>query len=254
MRHPEVAVRSLLADVLHVIQEQIGNFTHMNINVLNQQHICALAENPVLKTVLADTCELNVIDVDLLVSGDETLVFYTNLANLMWLHSLFMLETSPPQSDPFRRLKDYTTVRTSCCGQHWTTKFGLLSSCALERQVVHMSVGYNIGKLGFLSLQGVYRQLLGDLALPSASSLQTCAVLRGVPRDDTFLLDSTSVDPRVLFALLNGQKQSPKLQVCMYIFGVILLMDCPDISLNNDMQGGLKNMINILVPRTLFWL
>jgi hypothetical protein len=229
VRHPEVAVRSLLADVLHVIQEQIGNFAPTNINVLNQQHVCALAENPVLKTVLADTCELTVIDVDMLVPGDETLTFYTNLANLMWLHSLFVLETSPPPSralsDPFRSLKDHSAIRTSCYDQHWTTKFGLLSSNALERQVVHMSVGYNIGKLGFLSLQDVYKQLLGDLALPSASSLQTCAVLRGMPRDNAFLLESTSIDPRVLFVLLNGWKQSPKIQVCMFVFCVVLLMD-----------------------------
>jgi hypothetical protein len=224
VRHPEVAVRSLLADVLHVIQEQIGNFTPTNINVLNQQHICTLAENPVLKTVLADTCELAVIDVDVLVPGDETLTFYTNLANLMWLHSLFSLETSfhpsTASSDPFRRLKDYSATRTSCCDQHWTTRFGLFSSNTLERQVVHMSVGYNTGKLGFLSLQDVYKQLLGDLAVPSPSSLQTCAVLRGVPRDDTFLLQSTSTDPRVLFVLLNGQKQSPKIQVCIKYRGV----------------------------------
>ena len=233
MRHPEVAVRSLLADVLHVIQEQIGNFTPTNINILNQQHICALAENPVLKTVLADTCELNVINLDMLVPGDETLTFYTNLANLMWLHSLFILETSPPLSttlsDKFKRLKDYSTIRTSCCDQYRTTKSGLLSSSTLERQAVHMSVGYNIGKLGFLSLQDVYKQLLGDLALPSASSLQTCAVLRGVPRDDTFLLESTSIDPRVLFVLLNGRKQSPKIQVCMFVFCVVLVMNHPGV-------------------------
>jgi len=216
-----------------VIQEQTGNFTPTNINILNLQHVCALVENPVLKTVLADTCELTIIDVDMLVPGDETLTFYTNLANLMWLHSLFVLETSPPLSsalsDPFRRLKDCSAIRTNCCDQQWTTKLGLLSSNALERQVVHMSVGYNIGKLGFLSLQDVYKQLLGDLALPSASSLQTCAVLRGMPRDDTFLLESASIDPRVLFVLLNGRKQSPKLQVCMFIFCVLLLMDHPGI-------------------------
>lgn len=233
VRHPEVAVRSLLADVLHVIQEQTGNFTSTSLNILNLQHVCALAENPVLKTVLADTCELTVIDVDMLVPGDETLTFYTNLANLMWLHSLFNLETSPPLSsslsDPFRRLKDCSAIGTSCCDQHRNTKFGLLSSNALERQVVHMSVGYNIGKLGFLSLQDVYKQLLGDVALPSASSLQTCAVLRGMPRDDSFLLESTSVDPRVLFVLLNGRKHSPKIQVRLFIFCVILLMDLPGI-------------------------
>lgn len=221
MRHPEVAVRSLLADVLHIIQKQIRSSPCTNLNILNQQHIYTLAKDPVLKTVLADTCELNVIDVELLLPGDETLVFYINLANLMWLHSLFILEMSPPQStnfsDPFRRLKCYSTVRNSCCDQHSATKFGLLSSCALEREVVQMSVGYNIGKLGFLSLQDIYEQLLGDLTSPSVSSLQMCSVPKGVPRDDIFLLDSTSVDPRVLFVLLNGQKQSPKVQVCMYV-------------------------------------
>jgi hypothetical protein len=191
-----------------------------NKNILNQQHICALAENPVVKTILADTCELSVIDLDLLVPGDETLVFYTNLANLMWIHSLLFLEASSPQpmdmSVLFERTKDYSVVSASGSDQCWTTNFGLFSSHSLERQVARMSIGYNVGKLGFISLKDVHKQLLGELTFPYASSLKNCAVLGKVPRDNTFLLDSTSVDPRVLFVLLNGQKQSPKIQVCVY--------------------------------------
>jgi hypothetical protein len=220
VRHPEVAVRSLLVDVLQAIQEQSGNFTGKNKNILNQQHICALAENPVVRTILADTCEISVTDLDLLVSGDETLVFYTNLANLMWIHSLLILEASPHQSMDlsvlFERTNDCSIVSVSGSDQCCTANFGLFSSYALERQVAQMSVGYNVGKLGFISLQEVHKQLLGELTFPSASPLKNCAAVGKVPRDNTFLLDSTSVDPRVLFVLLNGQKQSPKIQVCVY--------------------------------------
>lgn len=218
IRHPEVTVRTLLADVLHIIQEQSGNFTNKNNNFLNRQHIIALAKNAFVKAVLADTCELSVIDLDLLVPGDETLVFYTNLANLMWIHSLLILETGPQSMDlsvPFERMKDYSTLSASDSDQWWNTKFGLFSSCLLERQVVQMSVGYNVGKLGFISLQEVYEQLLGGLTFLSAISLRTCAVIGKFSRDSTSLLTSTSVDPRVLFVLLNGQKQSPKTQVCI---------------------------------------
>jgi hypothetical protein len=212
----------LLADILHIIQEQSGNFTNKNKCFLNRQHLCALAENSIVKTILADTCELSVIDVDLLVPGDETLVFYTNLANLMWIHSLLILETSPPQpmdlSVLFGRMEDYSIISASDSDQCWTTKFGLFSSYSLERQVVQMSVGYNVGKLGFVSLQEVYRQLLGEMTFSSAMPLRTCAVLGKFPSNSTSLLASTAVDPRVLFVLLNGQKQSPKTQVCMYVY------------------------------------
>jgi hypothetical protein len=210
----------LLTDVLHIIQEQSGKFTNKNNNFLNRQHVFALAKNAFVKTVLAETCELSVIDLDLLVPGDETLVFYTNLANLMWIHSLLILETSPESMDlsvPFERMIDYSNVSASDSGQCWNTKFGLFSSCLLERQVVQMSVGYNVGKLGFVSLQEVYRQLLGELTYLSTTSLRTCAVIGKLARDSTSLLTSTSIDPRVLFVLLNGQKQSPKTQVCMYM-------------------------------------
>jgi hypothetical protein len=210
----------LLADVLHVIQEQSGNCRNKNKSFLNRQHICALAENAIVKTVLADTCELSAIDLDLLVPGDETLVFYTNLANLMWIHSLLILETNSQSMDLsllFERMKDYCIFSASDSDQCYNMKCGLYSICLLERQVVHMSVGYNVGKLGFISLQEVYRQLLGELTFPSATSLSTCAVLGQFPRNYTSLLTPASVNPRVLFVLLNGQKQSPKAQVCVCV-------------------------------------
>jgi hypothetical protein len=213
-RHPEVAVRTLLTDVLHVIREQSENFTNKNEYFLNTHHVCALAQNAVVKTVLRDTCELSVIDLDLLVSGDETLVFYTNLANLMWIHSLLLLETNSQSLDlsvPVEKMKDHSIG----CDQCRNTKFGLYSVCLLERQVVQMSVGYNLGKLGFISLQDVYRQLLGEVTFPSAIPFSTCAVLRKFPRNCTSLRASTSVDPRVLFVLLNGQRESPRTQVYM---------------------------------------
>jgi hypothetical protein len=205
----------LLADVLRVIQEQSGNFTNKNEYFLNKHHVCALAENAVVKTVLRDTCELSVIDLDLLVPGDETLVFYTNLANLMWIHSLLLLESSPQSVDVsvlVERMKHYSIESDQC----QNTKFGLCSICLLERQVVQMSVGYNVGKLGFISFQEVYRQLLGEVTFPSATPFSTCAALGQFPRN-TSLRASTSVDPRVLFVLLNGQRESPRTQVCMHV-------------------------------------
>ncbi|XP_021918501.1 uncharacterized protein LOC110829239 isoform X4 [Zootermopsis nevadensis] len=239
IRHPEVAVRSLLVDVLRTVQEQSESFMDKDKNILNQLHLCALAENLTVKTILADTCELGVIDLDLLVPGDETLAFYTNLANLMWIHSLLFLEASPPQSTDLsvllERMKDRSVVSASVSDQCWTTNFGLVSSHSLERQVARMSIGYNVGKLGFISLQELYKQLQGELTFPSASSLKNCSFLGKVLRGNTFLLDSSSVDPRVLFVLLNGQKQSPKIQV--------LFAESVDVQLDGSMTEFLDHSV-----------
>jgi hypothetical protein len=225
IRHPEVAVKTLLADVLRVIQEQSENFKNKNEYFLNKHHICALAENAVVKAVLGDTCELSVIDLDLLVPGDETLVFYTNLANLMWIHSLLILETSSQSMDSsviFERMKDYSIISASNCDQCWNTEFGFCSLCLLEREVAQMIVGYNVGKLGFISLQEVYRQLLGELTFRSTTPFSTSAVLAKLPRNRSSSLPSTSIDPRVLFVLLNGRRQSPKTQVRMHVCMIVM--------------------------------
>ncbi|PNF30079.1 hypothetical protein B7P43_G04236 [Cryptotermes secundus] len=138
-------------------------------------------------------------------------------------------------SVPFERMKDYSTLSAANSEKWWNTKLGLFSSNSLERQVVQLSVGYNVGKLGFISLQDVYGLLLGELTFLSAISLRTCAVTGKFQRDTTSLLTSTSVDPRVLFVLLNGQKQSPKTQV--------LCAESVDIQLDSSMREFLNHNV-----------
>ncbi|XP_069671907.1 uncharacterized protein Sptz isoform X2 [Periplaneta americana] len=226
VRHPEVAVRSLLGDVLHIIQEQSEHFMDRN-NVLNRQQISALAENSVMKSVLIETCELSEINLELLVAGDETLVFYTNLANLMWIHSVLILETSYEAmgwSVLLERVKDSSFVDVTDSEMCWDKAFGIFSSSPLERQIARMSFGYNVGKLGFISLQEVHQKLLGEMTFPFEISLRSYSVMRTMPQENTSLSSTSIIDPRVLFVLQNGQKQSPRPQV-LYVESVDTQLD-----------------------------
>ncbi|KAJ9585737.1 hypothetical protein L9F63_002527, partial [Diploptera punctata] len=224
VRHPEVAVRSLLSDILEIMRKESKNLCDMKGSVLNYQHICQLAENTDIKSIFAETCELAAIDVDLLTPGDETLVFYTNLANLMWIHSLLKLEV----------MQDHSTSMST---ELRNSKFGLFSLHSLERQISHKCIGYNVGKLGFLSLNEVYYQLLGGLNFPLTSVLKNYAVIGSIPSQKAILLDSTSADPRVLFSLMNDHKQSPKVQV--------LFPDSLDSQLDNNIIDYLNHNVRL---------
>ncbi|PSN43874.1 hypothetical protein C0J52_07758 [Blattella germanica] len=210
VRHPEVAVRSLLADVLQVIQEQSDNFVGFNKSTLHYHHLCAIAKNTNVKLILMETQELSVVDVNLLSPGDETFVFYVNLANLMWIHGVIALEvmSSMEKTSPYVNSDEPINCEFSLC-----QNFGLYSSYSLERQISRKCIGYNVGQLGFISLHDVHQLLLGELSFRPASGLKSCTALGITISQKTQLMNSVSTDPRVLFALINEHKQSPKLQL-----------------------------------------
>ena len=217
-RHPEVAVRSLLTEVLNTIEKETEDLTDFKGTILDYSRISALAENSTLRSILAETCELAAVDIKLLAPGVETHVFYTNLANLMWIHSLLTLElVLPVEDNPVipKQTGDPEVKRNFRCG--------LLSSYSLERQIFRKSIGYNVGNLGFISLSEVYQQLLQGLYFPSASVLKNYTILGSLSCLKASVIDSTSADPRVLFSLMNDQRESPKCQVSSAIVKEMLI-------------------------------
>ncbi|XP_066995944.2 uncharacterized protein Sptz [Anabrus simplex] len=202
--HPVGVVQKLLSELL----EELAN--HGSGDVLNQEAATEMASHHKVQEVLFATRALSAVDLSLLVSGDEMLAFFINITNLLWIHSLLVLECDGIKS------QDNEEEEEKDKKEKERALFGLLSKCPVKRFVSLKCVGYKVGQLGFLSLFTLQQLLYGkESAFPFDSSLKSfirseedkeCG--KGVFGDFNF-----SSDPRSLFVLMNGQQHSPKVQV-----------------------------------------
>nr|CAD7198163.1 unnamed protein product [Timema douglasi] len=194
-RHPELCVRTLLSDLLTLINDNLESSS----GVLTVERATRLANDSNVQALLASTSEIVAVDLTLLSPGVETLAFLANLTNLMWIHALLTLEISPREVE----------------GGSSDTNFGLVSKSAMCRLMSMQCVGYTVGALGFVSLFELLNTLLGpDLALSLPSLLRSVAQHgRSTHHEDLWDRFTVSSDPRFLFALTNGHKYSPKVQV-----------------------------------------
>nr|CAD7260449.1 unnamed protein product [Timema shepardi] len=194
-RHPELCVRTLLSDLLTLIKDNLESSS----GVLTVECATRLANDSSVQALLASTSEIVAVDLTLLSPGVETLAFLANLTNLMWIHALLTLETSPREVE----------------GSSSDNNFGLISKSAMCRLMSMQCVGYTVGALGFVSLFELLNTLLGpDLAISLPSLLRSVAQHgRSTHHEDLWDRFTVSSDPRFLFALTNGHKYSPKVQV-----------------------------------------
>lgn len=198
-RNPELLVRSLLTEMLQLLQ---GNSNiNLKSGVLTRHLASEILTDQRVRNILSRTSELVCVDLNLLSTEDESMAFFLNVANLLWIHALLALETECEQ--PSDVLTDNVT---KYCGM-----FGLLSNNPLERTIAMKSVGYKIGQMGFISLFTLQKLLLGEIACyPHMRSLKNFLC-----QDDTETVETLKVpcDQRMLFSLANGQNITPKVQV-----------------------------------------
>ncbi|XP_063589556.1 uncharacterized protein LOC134766562 [Penaeus indicus] len=149
----EVVVRDILTSLLsglkEAIQPQALTFTHCHKAVILND---ATAPNALLLTdiqeALNDTSELAAMDFTKIPPNEEAVVFFINLANLMYIHAGLLNHILYPKS----KLGESR---------------GIFSSYLIERLMAMKHLGYNLGQLGFLSL---YDVLFGVLQLQNPLS------------------------------------------------------------------------------------
>ncbi|KAK7861653.1 hypothetical protein R5R35_006568 [Gryllus longicercus] len=171
---PNQAVAGLLDHLLAALEALAGGE-----NFLDKAKASQVVSNRLVQWVLNQTACLSLLDLSLLQPGPETVAFYTNLANLVWLHSLLVLETGK-------------------------AGFGLLSPCDLRRSISQCSVGYIIGQKEqtFISLYNLQNTLC---RIPSKWPYLWNSQKR--------LPSVSKQDPRLAFVLACGHQYTPRIQV-----------------------------------------
>ncbi|XP_075222931.1 zinc finger FYVE-type containing 26 spastizin [Lycorma delicatula] len=176
--HPNVIVSRLLKNLISALQTEGTDF--------GQAEAANLVNKSAVQQVLEQTSLLAEVDLSLISSSDESLVFLLNLMNLMWTHALLTLESKGKG-------------------------VGLLSKSSILREVSYTSVGYDLGDAGFISLHQVYNALIR----PLLSSGNNCTSWSSSSASSSFfsLSFDPTWDPRILFVLTSHHILSPKLQV-----------------------------------------
>lgn len=181
-RHPAKAVEELLQSVYDELIRQLDIIQKLHQSKDGYLKICQLNIKQ-MQSILAATWELQYIDVKLLQPGAETLAFYCNLANLIWVHCVVYLSS------------------ISNMGDLWLK--ALVGGYNIQQLVAMNSFVYQVGTSGILTLWEIRRLALGVQLMKPA----------GTESLKDYALSTDSFDPLALFVVSSGSKHSPKLKV-----------------------------------------
>ncbi|KAK7081657.1 hypothetical protein SK128_006531, partial [Halocaridina rubra] len=211
----EVVVREILTSLLSGLRESIQpvpispSISHKVVLLNDVTAPSALMSQDVLMA-LRDTTDLASVDFNKITPGDEALVFFVNLANLMYIHAGLLnhiLYTSNKKSPGLR---------------------GLFSNYQLERLMTMKQFGYILGSMGFVSLYDILYIIL-KLQNPISSilvqndpkrrftlcesNLIECQVDQKASEFAHILSLLKFVPPKVSFCVTQGSPVSPCIQV-----------------------------------------
>ncbi|XP_068233290.1 uncharacterized protein [Palaemon carinicauda] len=143
----EVVVRDVLTTLLSGLRESIPavpvsqSVNHKAV-LLNDITAATALKSLEVVTVLRDTSDLASVDFRKISAGDEGVVFFINLANLMFIHAGLLNHIFYP------------------CDNKCKNPRGIFSDYQLERIMAMKRVGYTVGQLGFVSLYDVLYEIL----------------------------------------------------------------------------------------------
>ncbi|XP_034238268.1 uncharacterized protein LOC117643458 isoform X2 [Thrips palmi] len=182
VRHPASFTEALLQSVHNELLRQLRRF--QKIHQTQNGHIpCSLVNTKRLQLILAATWELRDVNLALLQPGAETLAFYCNLANLMWIHSVIYFSGMGKVG--------HACLKSFVCGNS-------------AQQLAAMNlIAYQVGASGVLTFWEIRLLALG---INSMRPVGTKALNQYATTTDSF-------DPLSLFVVTTGTKLSPKLKV-----------------------------------------
>lgn len=211
----EVVVQSLLTSLLSSLHEatqssMVISQTGLRALVLNDATAPRFLTQVDVKETLKDTADLSAVDFNKMRPGREAVVFFINLANLMFIHAGLLNHVLYPSSklNPQAR--------------------GVFSNYQLERICAMRRLGYVVGQLGFVSLYDVLYTVL-QLQNPLSSILvqndpinrisiceSNLICTKLLPKREELSSVSELLEPlssRISFCVTQGTSVSPRVQV-----------------------------------------
>ncbi|KAL2720586.1 hypothetical protein V1478_010162 [Vespula squamosa] len=170
---PNQCISEILIELLQALYTLNSMKSNLSYTCLND-----LSKHVNIQTILKKTSRLAMLDLSELSVGDETLTFFLNTWNVMFIHAMLVIWAN---NYPFNTLKHTVSL---------------------------MSIGYVIGDLGFVTLYTLRSKLLSGLSL-NEISLSSIIELNEPAWQDLDLVH----DPRVIFAMANEYNETPQIRV-----------------------------------------
>lgn len=173
MKGPNQCASEILTELLLVLRSASSGRSRLDNSCLRN-----ISRHTDVRTVLNKTSSFVTLDLSELSVGDETLAFFLNLWNIMFLHASLDVWSSDPPFD------------------------------SLRRAVTLMSIGYVIGDLGLVTLAALRSKLLGG-PTNDFEFFTRLEELNELAWQDLDLVQN----PRVIFAMADELRGTPEIRV-----------------------------------------
>lgn len=173
IKGPNQCVSEILTELLQVLHSVSSGQSRLDNSCLR-----IISKHTDVQTVLSKTLNLATLDLSELSVGDETLTFFLNVWNVMFLHAYLTVWCDDP---PFDNLKHMVSL---------------------------VSVGYIIGDLGLVTLASLRSRLLGSHA-NDLKFFTRVEELNELAWQDLDLVQN----PKVVFAMANEYYGTPEIRV-----------------------------------------
>ncbi|XP_066585394.1 uncharacterized protein Sptz isoform X2 [Prorops nasuta] len=170
---PNQCIAEILRDLLQVLSHASSGRS-----LLNTAFVKEIAKNTEVRIILEKTYHLTSLDLSVLSVGDETLTFFLNLWNVMFLHTILAVWVYVEEMNDLRHT------------------------------ISSMTVGYVVGDLGLVTLSSLRRKLLGDLSWES-KWFSLFEELNEPAWQDLDLIH----DSRVVFSMINEFRETPVISI-----------------------------------------
>ncbi|XP_011866537.1 PREDICTED: uncharacterized protein LOC105561295 isoform X2 [Vollenhovia emeryi] len=174
VKGPNQCVSEILAELLRVLRNVSSGRSRLDNSCLR-----SIADHADIRMILNKTSSLAGLDLGELSVGDETLTFFLNVWNIMFLHANLDVWSKEPPLQSLRHAISLT------------------------------SIGYMIGDLGLVTLAALRSKLLGSLANDLKFFTEGVEELNELAWQDLDLVQN----PKVIFAMANEFYGTPEIRV-----------------------------------------
>jgi hypothetical protein len=169
--------------------------------VVTPDDLVHIYNSPKVQTILQETARLANVDLSLLDSSIKKMVFFANVANLLYTHALMAYFVS------------LSNDRGSERGPHGIAESDVLMVPSIQSSRIlqftyFTKVGYRIGQLGLVSCFDLHHTILRR-GLSRERGTEVKTRLEPVSPDPWFVYAPPTTDPRLLYVIHDGRLTSP---------------------------------------------